>query len=413
MIGHEVAVVDARPTVGGRQVGDIVSACHERSIDQGLLELALAGLDRSSLEPILTYCAERRCVAAQAACTGCRRATELQGIETLDAFVAAHSEITARDTGLTLKGRGTSALTVPSLAFLAQHWRGEERWFEARRVIRKLRHGIRTRPDHRGDLTQRMPTPAVILVEPQLPDNIGMVARAMANFGLDHLRLVNPRDAWPNERARIAASGATFIVEEAVAYPTLKAAMGDLHWVAATTARQRDLVKPVMTPEQAVREILERSRAGQKCGLLFGRERNGLESSEIADADVIVMAPVDPDFASLNLAQAVLLIAYEWIKATELGTLGRVTTYEAPVAPGISPRMGLPATREELDGFLVQLETELDNAGFLKVAHKRPAMVQNLRTLFTRVEPTQQEVRTLRGIVKALVHGKEPKPPLP
>ena len=163
--------------------------------------------------------------------------------------------------------------------------------------------------------------PAFVLVRPQLADNIGMVARALANFGLEELRLVAPRDGWPNEKARIAASGANFIIDGAEAYPTYEEALVGLNWVAATSARQRDLAKPVLTPEQAVGEMLRRTREGQRCGIVFGPERNGLETEEVANADAVVMAPVNPNFASLNLAQAVLLVGYEWMKQSGSGTL--------------------------------------------------------------------------------------------
>ena len=145
-------------------------------------------------------------------------------------------------------------------------------------------------------------------MEPQLADNIGMVARACANFGLDDLRLVNPRDGWPNEKARIAASGANYIIDDAQRFATLDESIADLNWVAATTARQRDLRKPVLTPEQAIAEMRTRIGRGERCGILFGRERNGLETTEVANADALIMIPVNSRFASLNLAQAVLLI---------------------------------------------------------------------------------------------------------
>jgi tRNA/rRNA methyltransferase len=228
----------------------------------------------------------------------------------------------------------------------------------------------------------------------------------MANFGLEHLRLVAPRDGWPNEKARIAASGANLIVDEAQAYPTLAEGMADLNWVCATTARQRDLAKPVLTPEQAVAEMRRRIGEGQRCGILFGPERNGLETEEVANADAAVMAPVNPNFASLNLAQAALLMAYEWMKGSSAGTLGRVTTYEQPVQPGPRTRGSPPATKEELMGFFEQLERELEAQGFFTPPEKRPNMVQNMRTMFTRMQATEQEIRTLRGIVKALVHAK-------
>jgi tRNA/rRNA methyltransferase len=246
----------------------------------------------------------------------------------------------------------------------------------------------------------------MILVRPQLADNIGMVARAMANFGLEQLRLVAPRDGWPNEKARIAASGANFIIDGAEAFPDFEAALAGLNWVCATTARQRDLAKPVLTPEQAVQEVLGRLAAGQRCGIVFGPERNGLETSEVANADAVVMAPVNPSFASLNLAQAALLLGYEWMKQAGSGTLGRVTTYEAALQPGLRTRGSPPASKEELTAFFAHLEGELEACGFFTSPEKRPSVVQNLRSMFTRMGATEQEIRTLRGIVKALAHPK-------
>ncbi len=406
MIG--VAVSDGEPRVAGTglSVAAVVHACHEKTIDVGLAELAVLGLDRTTLEPILTYCAERRCEADHATCPGCRLQVEKLGVKTFDDFVARHAEITFRDSPVRLSGSGTDELTARSLEELAKTWAGEEYWFWARRVIRKLRHGIR-----RAGQTGKPPAgtgeaPALILVRPQLADNIGMTARAMANFGLGELRLVAPRDGWPNEKARIAASGANFIVDGAQAFATLKEALSGLNWVCATTARQRDLAKAVLTPEQAVAEMRRRIGEGQRCGILFGPERNGLETEELANADVAVMAPVNPNFASLNLAQAVLLLSYEWMKQANAGTLGRVTTYEAPLQPGLRTRGSPPATREELIGFFEQLEDELDRGGFFTAPEKRPSVVQNLRSMFTRMGATEQEIRTLRGIVKALTGGK-------
>jgi tRNA/rRNA methyltransferase len=410
-----VAVSDGEPRVAGTglSVAAVVHACHERTIDVGLAELAVAGLDRTTLEPILTYCAERRCEPENATCTGCRLQAEKLGDKTFDDFVARQAEIAFRDSPVRLSGSGTAKLTAASLEELAKTWAGEEYWFWARRVIRKLRHGIR-----RAGQTGKPPAgtgeaPALILVRPQLADNIGMTARAMANFGLGELRLVAPRDGWPNEKARIAASGANFIVDGAQAFATLKEGLTGLNWVCATTARQRDLAKAVLTPEQAVAEMRRRIGEGQRCGILFGPERNGLETEELANADVAVMAPVNPNFASLNLAQAVLLMGYEWMKRANAGTLGRVTTYEAPLQPGLRTRGSPPATREELIGFFEQLEGELDRGGFFTAPEKRPSVVQNLRSMFTRMEATEQEIRTLRGIVKALAGGKRSRRELP
>lgn len=243
-------------------------------------------------------------------------------------------------------------------------------------------------------------------MEPQLAENIGMVARAMANFGLDELRLVAPRDGWPNEKARIAASGANYVIDDAVAHPTLEAALGDLTYVVATTARQRPLKKPVLTPEEAVVALRERIQRGERCAILFGRERNGLETGELANADALVMIPVNSRFASLNLAQAVLLLGYAWIREVGRGTLGRVTTYETPVSPGLNLGSDRPAEKAELLAFLAHLESELDRLGFFNPIEKRPSVVQNLRTMFTRMALTEQEVRSLRGIVATLSKGK-------
>ena len=335
-----VAIRKGEPIVAGTElpVAEVVRACHARTANVGLAELAVPGIEPASLEPILAYCAERRCQSEDATCPGCRLRTEQLGLQTLDDFIAWHAKIEFTASALRLRGRGTQTMTADSLEVLAKTWAGEEYWFWARRVLRKLRHGIR-----RAGLSGAPPVsggavPVFVLVRPQLADNIGMVARALANFALDELRLVEPRDGWPNQKARIAASGANFVVDGAQAFATLGEAVADLSWVAATSARQRDLAKPVLTPEQAVGEMQRRMADGQRCGILFGPERNGLETDEVANADALVMAPVNPNFASLNLAQAVLLVGYEWMKLVGAGTLGRVTTYEEPVEPGMRMR---------------------------------------------------------------------------
>lgn len=396
------------PTLAGTgvEVARAVHACHQHTIDQGLAQLAIPGVDRATLEPILTYCAELRCEADNATCAGCKRRMDVQGIDTLDAFIARHEEIIVDTTGVRLVGQGTGTLHTPCLETLAKTWSGENYWFWARRVLRKLRHGIR-RAHMRGEaVAEHGETPAIVLVEPQLAENIGMVARACANFGLDELRLVAPRDGWPNEKARIAASGANYIIEDAQAYESIKSAIGDLSWVAMTTARQRDLRKPVLTPEQVVAEMRSRIAAGERVGIVFGRERNGLETSEIADADAIVMIPVNARFASLNLAQAVLLLGYEWMKTSAAASLGRVTTYEAPVAAGLNLGETRPATHGELSGFFDHLEEELERLGYFNPPEKRPTTVQSIRSMFVRMHATEQEVRTLRGIVAGLAKGK-------
>jgi tRNA/rRNA methyltransferase len=396
------------PVVGARAtpIATIVHACHEKTIDQGLAALAIPGLDRETLEPVLTYCAEERCVADEASCAGCRRRTQAEGIASFDQFVARHKEIVVGDGAVRLTGEGAATLQVASLETLAQTWSGEKYWYWARRVLRKLRHGIR-RAHLKGEaFAAEGETPVILLMEPQLADNVGMVARAMANFGLDTLRLIAPRDGWPNEKARIAASGANYVIDDAAAFPTLPSAIADLNWLAATTARQRDLRKPVMTPIEAVAEMRARIAKGERCGVLFGRERSGLETAEVANADVLVMVPVNARFASLNLAQAVLILGYEWMRVSEVQSLGRVTTYETPISTGLNLGADRPATKEELLGFFEHLEAELDRLGFFNPSHKRDTVARNLRTMFSRMGATEQEVRTLRGIVATLAKGK-------
>lgn len=396
------------PQIGPNRtpVSAVVHACHQKSIDDALAEAAIPGLDRETLDGVLVYCAELRCEAANATCPGCKKRTEAEGIHSLDDFIAAHKEIVIGDGSVRLEGRGTKTLTAPALASLERTWSGENYWFWARRVIRKLRHGVR-RAHIKGE-PMDMPglSPAVILMEPQLADNIGMVARACANFGFDDLRLVNPRDGWPNEKARIAASGANYVIDDARAFPSLDESLGDLNWVAATTARQRDLRKPVMSPAEAIAEMRQRIARGERCGILFGRERSGLETNEVANADAMVMIPVNSRFASLNLAQAVLLLGYEWIKGSGKESLGRVTTYETPVAEGLYMNDHTPATKAELAGFFEHLEGELDRLGYFNPIHKRRTVLQNVRSMFLRMGATSQEVRTLRGIVATLSHGK-------
>lgn len=405
-MGLEIETSSGEPRVAGRSVGSIVHACHAATIDQGLASLNLPGLTRDTLDPILQYCAELRCVEDLASCPGCKRRTEMQGLETLDQFILHHKEIIVGDGAIRLQGQGSASASTPCLETLAKQWSGENYWFWARRVIRKLRHGIRRAQMQGQPVAGEGETPSVILMEPQLADNIGMVARACANFGLDDLRLVNPRDGWPNEKARIAASGANYIIDDAQSFSALDAGIADLNWLVATTARQRDLRKPVLTPEQAIAEMRQRIARGERCGILFGRERNGLETSEVANADALVMIPVNSRFASLNLAQAVLLMGYEWMRGDPGRSLGRVTTFERPMTEGVNMGHDRVATKEELIGFFEHLERELETQGFFNPVHRRATVVQNIRTLFSRMNATEQEVRTLRGIVATLTQGK-------
>ncbi|MDK4712176.1 RNA methyltransferase [Rhizobium sp. CNPSo 4039] len=234
--------------------------------------------------------------------------------------------------------------------------------------------------------------PAIILVEPQMGENIGMVARAMANFGLAELRLVNPRDGWPNERAQATASKADHIIEATKVYDTLEQAIADLNFVYATTARERDGYKPVRSPVVAAETLRTKFKAGEGTGILFGRERWGLTNEEVALADEIVTFPVNPAFASLNIAQAVLLMSYEWMKSG-MEDLGDVP-FQA-----IEQR---PSTKEQLFGLFDQLEEALDARNYFHPAGKKPKMVDNLRAVLSRRAFTEQEISVLRGVISSL-----------
>ena len=244
--------------------------------------------------------------------------------------------------------------------------------------------------------------PVVVLVNPQLGENIGMAARAMANFGMFDLRLVDPREGWDKERAISAASGAAGTVERLKIFEGLQEALQDRHYVYATTARPRDMTKEVITPEQAGFDMRSRVLQRQNIALLFGRERWGLTNDEVSLADVIVTAPVNPAYASLNIAQAVLLMGYEWFKH-EAQTLGQATPEMAAMAgPGLKMNNTRPASKDELHGLYGHLEDELQAAGFFKTEKLRPSMMRNLRNVFGRASLTEQEVRSLRGVVSSL-----------
>jgi tRNA/rRNA methyltransferase len=277
--------------------------------------------------------------------------------------------------------------------------------------LRLLRYPeIMAGTDHRNPHSAG-PTPVVILVEPQLGENIGTSARAMANFALSELRLVSPRDGWPNERAQKAASGADWIIKGARVFPDAAGAIADLSFVYATTARPRGMVKPVITPEQAGDDMRRRIADGERIGVFFGRERFGLRNEEVALADAIVMAPVDPSFASLNIAQAVLLLGYEWYKrgATTLGQeTPEAPAYSGPHLPTAGSR---PASKDELEGFFRHLKAELLECGFLRPPDKVPSMMRNIRNMFLRAGLTEQEVRTLRGIVSGLTYAHTRRKP--
>lgn len=238
--------------------------------------------------------------------------------------------------------------------------------------------------------------PIIVLVEPQLGDNIGAAARAMANFGLSRLRLVRPRDGWPNPRAWVAASGADAILDNARLYDGIETAVADCSFVLATTARAHDQAKPVISPEEAARLVAPRIAGGETVAVLFGRERYGLENEEVGLADRIVTLPVNPAFASLNLAQAVLVIAYEWFKLASGGAL-----------PFAMPQKSKPATKEQLLAFFATLERELERIEYFRPPEKHATMLINLRNIFHRMELTRQDVQTLHGVIMALVEGRK------
>ena len=247
------------------------------------------------------------------------------------------------------------------------------------------------------------PAPVVVLVNPQLGENIGMAARAMANFGLFDLHLVEPRGGWDPERAEAAAAGAVETVKNASIHNSLPDCLKNMHYVYATTARPRDMVKDVMTPEQAGLDMRARIGRGEKVAILFGRERFGLSNEEVSLADMIISAPVNPDYASLNIAQAVLLISYEWFRH-DATSLGMATPELAALSgPGLHMPATRPATKDELYGFYGHLEAELDASGFFKTDKLKPSMMRNLRNMFARAAMTEQEVRSLRGVISSLV----------
>ena len=238
--------------------------------------------------------------------------------------------------------------------------------------------------------------PAIILVEPQLGENIGTAARAMLNCGLNDLRLVRPRDGWPSDKAIAAASGADTVLQKARLYPSVAAAISDFVHVFAATARDRGMVRREVTPRRAAAEMRAWLPAGEPCGVLIGPERTGLVNDDVALADTVLTVPLNPAFSSLNLAQAVLIIGYEWfISGAE--------------TPGETLHRGgsRPATKEELLNFFDHLEEELENNGFLRNRESQPHMVRNLRSLFQRAQCTEQELRTLHGVVTSFAGPRE------
>lgn len=244
-----------------------------------------------------------------------------------------------------------------------------------------------------------MVAPVIILVRPQLVENIGAAARALLNCNLPELRLVDPRDSWPlvspqKERISAAASGADSILENTKVFATLAEAVADLNTVYASTARPRDMIKEVLSPRAAIGEVSSRLNNNEKVGLLFGPERTGLTNEDLQFAEKIITVPTNPDFSSLNLAQSVMILAYEWLA-------------QSANAPQSQMHYGKtrPANKDELLHLFAHLEDELDNTGFFTSAEMRPSMVQNVRNAILRAELTEQEVRTWHGMITALAHG--------
>ncbi|MFO6463179.1 RNA methyltransferase [Jannaschia sp. KMU-145] len=238
--------------------------------------------------------------------------------------------------------------------------------------------------------------PAFVLVRPQMGENIGASARSMLNFGLERMRVVAPRDGWPNERAVALASGAGRLLDAATLHDDTGAAVADCSFVFATTARDRDLTKPVFTPEAAMAEARSRLAEGQRVAILFGPERTGLENDDIARANAIVSVPTNPAFPSLNLAQCVLLMGYEWVRGAHDGPATRTDMAGTDWA-----------NQAELDALAAHYEDRLDAAGFFFPDGKAPAMKRHLRNLWSRMPLTRADVQTFHGMMRQMVRWKE------
>ncbi len=277
--------------------------------------------------------------------------------------------------------------------------------------VRKATATHQTRTRHVSDqeiLAHLPPAPIFVLVAPQMGENIGAAARAMLNFGVRGLRLVAPRDGWPNPAAKAMAAGASTVIDGARVFETLAEALDDCHFVLATTARSRELRLPVFTPQDAATLIKNKLTAPdqdplsttlspappQQCAILFGGERSGLTSKDIALCDGIITVPVNPAFASLNLAQAVLIMAYEW------GRINEMDRFDSPLDQEPA------ASRGDFDRMLSHLEEELEAAGFFYPPEKKPLMMRNLSAAFMRAGLTHIEMQTMRGVIKALAHGR-------
>ena len=239
------------------------------------------------------------------------------------------------------------------------------------------------------------PQPSIVLVRPQMGENIGAAARGMWNFGLDRMRVVAPRDGWPSQKAVAMASGAGRLLDEAGHFDRVEDALSDAHFVLATTARPRGLTKPVLSPEEAMHQAAERVQRGEKVSIMFGPERSGLENEDIAQANAIVSVPVNPDFPSLNLAQCVLLLGYEWRRATE--TIAAETMEMAKTAW---------AETGDIEKLSEHFERTLDQAGFFFPESKAEGMKTNLRNLWSRMPLTRSDVQIFHGMMRQMVRWK-------
>ena len=240
--------------------------------------------------------------------------------------------------------------------------------------------------------------PSVVLVHPQMAENIGAAARAILNCNITDLRLVNPRDGWPNDAAIPSSSGAMQFIPEIQTHSSVEEAVSDATYVYATTARARDIVKPVMTARAAASDMVKRQNSGEKISILFGGERAGLTNEQLSLADNFITIPLNPDFSSLNLAQAVLLVSYEWAQAKDI-------CQDIVLPTGKSDF----ATKGMINNFFTRLEEELDAAHFFRNPDIKPTLIKNIRAMFTRAQLTEQEIKTLQGILSALI-GKKSKP---
>ncbi|WP_169569060.1 RNA methyltransferase [Sneathiella limimaris] len=239
-------------------------------------------------------------------------------------------------------------------------------------------------------------SPAIILVEPQMGENIGAAARAMLNFGLTDMRLVSPRDGWPNEKAVAMASRADEVLEKARVFETVQDAIADLQHVYATTARPRDMIKHVVTPKAAATEIRGHKLSGEGVGILFGKESWGLTSEDITYADTIITVPLNPDFSSINLAQAVLLVAYEWYQVADTTPEKRLINDERP------------ATKEEMNFLFERIERELDARGYFdRMMNRKPVILKNMRNMFHRFGMLETDIKAMQGIIKGLSRHKK------